>query len=340
MLATSGEMLAFTDWSDGDLSTMDTNEDMRFKGLDLNLLVALDALMTKRSVTAAARSINLSQPAMSSAIARLRSYFQDELFRMQGRELITTPRAEALAPAIRDALLHIQFSIISWDMFNPAQSDRCFRIILSDFMTLVFFEKVVERVAREAPGVSFELLPPDDNPDELLRRGEVDFLIFPDVFMSSVHPKAKLFDQTLVSVGCLTNEQLLGDLSFERYMSMGHVAAQFGRALKPSVEQWLLLEHGYKRRIELVVPGFNLIPPLLSGTKRIAIIPLRLANHFAKNIPLRIVKHPLPLLSFTEAVQWPALHNKDQASIWMREILLDEAARIAAPRETAGCLGR
>jgi len=88
------------------------------------------------------------------------------------------------------------------------------------------------------------------------------------------------------------------------------------------------------------VPGFNLIPPLLSGTKRIAIIPLRLANHFAKNIPLRIVKHPLPHLSYTEAVQWPALHNKDQASIWMREILLHEAARIAAPRETAGCLGR
>ncbi|SEP38403.1 regulatory helix-turn-helix protein, lysR family, partial [Rhizobium tibeticum] len=72
--------------------TMDTYEDMRFKGLDLNLLVALDALMTKRSVTAAARSINLSQPAMSAAIARLRTYFGDELFSMQGRELVPTPR--------------------------------------------------------------------------------------------------------------------------------------------------------------------------------------------------------------------------------------------------------
>ncbi|UFS84848.1 LysR family transcriptional regulator (plasmid) [Rhizobium sp. T136] len=307
---------------------------MRFKGLDLNLLVALDALMTKRSVTAAARMINLSQPAMSAAIARLRTYFGDELFSMQGRELVPTPRAEALAPAVRDALLHIQLSVIAWDPINPAQSDRRFRIILSDFMILVFFARVVERLAREAPGVSFELLPLDDDPHELLRRGDVDFLILPDVFMSSAHPKAKLFDEELVCVGCPTNKQLLGDISVETYMSMGHVAAQFGRELKPSVEQWLLLGHGFKRRIELVVPGFTLIPPLLSGTNRIATIPLRLVRYFEQTIPLRMVKSPLPPLLFTEAVQWPALHNTDPGNIWLREILLQEASRLAAPHET------
>lgn len=125
---------------------------MRFKGLDLNLLVALDALMTERKLTAAARSINLSQPAMSAAISVLRAYFNDELFIMQRRELIPTPRAEALAPAVRDALLHIQLSVIAWDPINPAESDRRFRIILSDFMTLVFFDKIILRLAREAPG--------------------------------------------------------------------------------------------------------------------------------------------------------------------------------------------
>ncbi|QPB24630.1 LysR family transcriptional regulator [Rhizobium sp. 007] len=301
---------------------------MRFKGLDLNLLVALDAVMTKRSVTAAARSINLSQPAMSAAIARLRTYFRDELFIMRGREFIATPRAEALACAARDALLHIQFSIVSSEPFNPAKSERRFRVILSDFMTLVFFEKIVARVAREAPGVSFELVPLDDDPDELLHYGHVDFLILPELFMSSAHPKAKLFDETLVCVGCLTNKQLPRQLCLERYMSMGHVLATFGRTRNPSIEEWLLLEHGLKRRIELVVPGFNLIPPLLLGTNRIAGMPLRLANRFAKTIPLRIVELPLPLPPFTEAVQWPALHNTDPGSIWMREILFQEASRM------------
>ncbi|MDK1389267.1 LysR family transcriptional regulator [Sinorhizobium sp. 7-81] len=306
---------------------------MRFKGLDLNLLVALDALMSKRSVTAAAQSINLSQSAMSSAIARLRTYFGDELFTMQGRKLVPTPRAEVLAPAVRDALLHIQYSIISSDMFNPALSERRFRISLSDFMTLVFLEKVVERVAREAPGVGFELRSVDDDPDELLRCGDVDFLILPESFLSNAHPKAKLLDERFVCVGCLTNKQLPRQLSLERYMSMGHIGVKFGRTLKPSIEEWLLLEYGMKRRIEVVAPGFSLIPPLLSGTDRIATIPLRLANHFAKTTPLRIVELPLQLPTFTEAVQWPALHDRDQASIWMREILLREASRMAAPSE-------
>ncbi|TAV81368.1 LysR family transcriptional regulator [Rhizobium leguminosarum] len=308
---------------------------MRFKGLDLNLLVALNALMTERKLTAAARSINLSQPAMSAAIARLRAYFNDELFVMQQRRLVPTPRAEALAPAVREALLQIQLSVIAWDPLVPAESDRRFRIVLSDFMTLVFFEKVIKRVAREAPGVSFELLHINDDSDERLRSGDLDFLIFPDQFMSAAHPSAKLFEEKLVCVGCPNNQQLRGKLSLERFMSLGHVAAMFGRTLKPSIEQWLLLEHGFKRRIEIAVPGFNSIPMLLQGTNRIATLPLLLVKHFEPTIPLQIVDHPLPPLSFTEAIQWPLLHNSDPGSIWMRNIILEEASRIETSAE--GC---
>ncbi|MBT1159854.1 LysR family transcriptional regulator [Aminobacter anthyllidis] len=301
---------------------------MRFKGLDLNLLVVLDALLTARNLTAAASSINLSQPAMSAAVARLRDYFNDELFTMSGRERVLTPRAETLAPAVRGALLHIQCSIISWDPFNPAQSDRRFRIILSDFATLVFFEKVVERVAREAPAVSFELRPLDDDPDELLRRGDVDFVILPEFFMSSAHPRAALFDETFVCVGCPTNKQLPRQLTFERYVSMKHIAFRVGGAQMPSIEEQFLLEHGLKRRVEIVVQAFSMIPPMVSGTTRIATMPFRLVQHFKKTFPLRIIELPRPLPTFTEAVQWPTLHNSDPASIWMRQIMLQEASRM------------
>ncbi|WP_439397723.1 transcriptional regulator NodD1 [Bradyrhizobium sp. PMVTL-01] len=303
---------------------------MRFKGLDLNLLVALDAVMTERNLTAAARKINLSQPAMSAAIARLRTYFRDELFTMRGRELVPTPGAEALAGPVREALLHIQLSIISRDAFDPAQSSRRFRVILSDFMTIIFFRRIVDRMAQEAPAVRFELLPFSDEPDELLRRGEVDFLILPELFMSSSHPKAKLFDESLVCVGCRTNKQLSRQLTFEKYISMGHVTAKFGRALRPNLEEWFLLEHGLRRRIEVVVQGFSLIPPILLDTSRIGTMPLRLARHFEKRMPLRIIEPPLPLPTFTEAVQWPSFHNTDPASIWMRRILLEEASNMAS----------
>ncbi|TIX67761.1 MAG: LysR family transcriptional regulator [Mesorhizobium sp.] len=304
---------------------------MRFKGLDLNLLVVLDALLTERNLSAAARRINLSQPAMSAAVARLRDYFRDELFTIRGRERFLTPRAAAFAPAVRDALQHIQCSIISSDPFDPARADRLFRIILSDFVTLVFFEKLVERIAREAPAVSFELLPVDDSPDELLRRGDVDFLILPDMFTSSVHSSVPLFDEKLVCVGCPTNKQLPQQLTFERYMSMRHVAVRFGRTMKPSIEEWFLLEHGLKRRVEVAVQGFSMIPPMVSGTARIATMPLRLVRHFENTFPLRVIELPLPFPTFTETLQWPALHNSDPASIWMREIMMQEASRMAAP---------
>jgi LysR family transcriptional regulator, nod-box dependent transcriptional activator len=305
---------------------------MRFNGLDLNLLVALDGLLTERNLTAAARNINLSQPAMSAAVGRLRSYFKDDLFIMRGRELAPTPLAESLAGPTRDALLHIQLTIANREAFDPAKSERRFRIIVSDFMTIVFFRRIVERVAHVAPGVSFELLPFDDQPAEPLQRGEIDFLIFPEIFMSPAHPKANLFDEPLVCVGCRSNRQLSRKLTFEKYMSMGHVMAQFGRTRKPSIEEWLLLEHGIKRRIEVAVQSFSMIPQLLLGTDRIATMHQRLARHFARTMPLRIVELPVPLPAFTEAIQWPALHNSDPASIWLRGVVLEEAKRMRKSR--------
>ncbi|OAF13127.1 LysR family transcriptional regulator [Bradyrhizobium neotropicale] len=308
---------------------------MGFRGLDLNLLVALDALMTERNLTAAARSINLSQPAMSAAVARLRSYFRDELFTMRGRELVPTLRAEALAAPAREALLHIQLSIASREAFDPAQSDRCFKIGVSDYATLVFLRSVIERVARDAPAVSFELMGLTDYPDQALQRGEIDFLILPELYMTGGHPKARLYEETFVCVGCRANKQLSRQLTFERYMSMGHVAVQFGRTRIPSIEEWFLLDHGLKRRLEVIVQGFSMVPPLLLDTDRIATMPLTLAKHFAKTMPLRLIKLPLPLSGFTEAVQWPALHNTDPASIWMRQLLLEQAARMSPQRENS-----
>lgn len=153
----------------------------------------------------------------------------------------------------------------------------------------------MERLAREAPGVALDFLPLADDPDELLQRGEIDFLVLPEMYMSRSHPRAALFEEKLVCVGCRTNKQLSRKLTFEKYMSMGHVAAKFGRTRRPPIEEWFLIEHGFKRRLEVVVQSFSMIPPMLLGTGRIGTMPSLLARHFGKTTPLRIVDLPLPV---------------------------------------------
>jgi len=298
---------------------------MRFQGLDLNLLVALDALLTTRNQTMAARSLNLSQPAMSAALARLRDYFRDDILVLQGRRLVPTTLGDALLAPTREALQYIKMTLVAREAFDPATTKKQFRIVLSDFITIVFFARIIDKVRKIAPHITFELLPFSDQPDELLKRGEIDFLIFPDLYLSDAYPRTRLFDETLVCVACRTNKWIGKSITLHQYKTMGHVSAQFGARREPAIEERLLFQHGLKRNIEVAVQSFSMIPHLVIGTHRIATMHSRLAHHYARMLPLRILPLPLKLGSFTEALQWPPLHQKDPASIWMRNLILAEA---------------
>ncbi|WP_311272582.1 MULTISPECIES: LysR family transcriptional regulator [unclassified Rhizobium] len=304
---------------------------MRFQGLDLNLLVALDELLTERNLTVAAKKLNLSQPAMSAALSRLRAYFGDELFTMQVRRMVPTPFSETIATPIRGALMQIRDMLASRELFDPSLSERCFRVAVSDYAMLMLFCRVVARISKIAPRITFDLVSFDDNPDELLRRGDVDFLIFPDVFLSSASPKSPLFEDRLVAVACQTNTEIDDSLSFDQFMSMGHVATQFGRSHKRSIEAFLMLEHGLQRRIEVAVPNFALIPHFVVGTNRIGTMCERLAVQAAETLPLKILEFPIPLQRFTESIQWSGSGTNDPAAEWVRNIVIDEANLAMSP---------
>ncbi len=131
----------------------------------------------------------------------------------------------------------------------------------------------------------------------------------------------------------LRQEQAVATAAYGREIyGNEHVSVKFERLRKP--KEWFLREHDLKARVEVTVQAFSMIPPLVSGTDRIATMPSRLVKHFEQTFPLQIIELPLQLPTFPEAVQWPTLHNNDPASIWMREIMLQEASRMATPRKT------
>jgi DNA-binding transcriptional LysR family regulator len=181
---------------------------MRFKGLDLNLLVAFDALLETRSVSRAAERLNLSQPATSAALARLRDYFGDEILVSHGKRMHPTTHAEALLPKVREFLSGVDALIASSIEFDPATSQRTFRVIASDYMAAAVLAPLIRRLAWQAPQVRIEIVAPDTRSDSLLDGGHVDVVISPAEFIESDHPTELLFEEVHVVACCATNPAL------------------------------------------------------------------------------------------------------------------------------------
>src|SRR5579872_2823544 len=130
---------------------------MDFRGLDLNLLVAMDALFAERSVSRAGERLHLSQSATSGALARLRYTFRDPLLVPVGRTMALTPLAEGLVGPIREFLLRAEFILHASPVFDPATSPRKFRLMMSDYVETVVMTEALPRIQKVAPGITFEL---------------------------------------------------------------------------------------------------------------------------------------------------------------------------------------
>ena len=291
----------------------------------MNLLVALDALLDTRSVTRASERLHIGASATSSALGRLREYFNDELLLQIGRQMELTPLARSLVQPVREILLNIQSTVMARPEFYAANAVRNFVIRASDYLTTVLLIDVVQRLQREAPGVTLHIANMADDVNERLDRGEVDFVIYPSASLDSRHPSDVLFEDTFVCVIWAGNEIVGETLSFEQYLQLGHVAAAFGESRSVSFESMLINNLGLRRSIEITTTNFNNLPQLVIGTSRVATVHMRLARIYARYLPLRILPLPVDLPPLVEVMQWHAFNNSDPAHIWMRRVLKEEA---------------
>lgn len=294
---------------------------MRFHGLDLNLLVALHALLKERSVSGAAEKLCMTQPAMSQALSRLRTFFDDELLIPKDRMLLLTPRAEALITPVRDALRLIDQSILHPVEFDALTSTRRFALLASDYSLAVVGSAALCRMKQSAPHIGFEVAYPRDV-DFALERGELDLIILPQQFMRPEHPTALLFEDEYVVAVWSGSALARETLDLERYFVQGHVAARFDRGSSLQLAEGPTLSAPRPRRVELIVPSFTLVPPLLVGTELIATMPKRLAEQFAQRLPLTLKPPPFDTPKIREMAQWHNSRATDQGIAWIIENLL------------------
>ena len=298
---------------------------MNFRGLDLNLLVALDALLSEKNTTRAGEKIYLSQPAVSGALARLRHFFNDELLVQVGHKMVLTPLAEELVGPVRHALLNVE-SVVNKDAsFDPATSTRRFRIMLSDYAATVLMTSVLPAMQRKAPGIRIEMLSNSESPQQAVEQGEVDLLLIPRQFSSTSEPSEELFTDDYTCIAWKGNKACGNRITLEEYLRLGHVVARFGRAQQISADEQYLTQQGVQRRVEVVTMTFTMLPHMVINTNRIATIHSRLARIFARSLPIRLIEPPVKIPILVQVMNWNRLRDRDHGLIWLRQALKQAA---------------
>lgn len=303
---------------------------VNLRNVDLNLLVALDALLTEQNVSRAGKRLGLSQSAMSGSLARLRKLFDDPLLVRVGRELTLTPAAQALVTPIRDILNRIEQTVERRPEFDPATAARTFSVSASDYATLLLLGPFLRALAAEAPGVTLHLLPRTNDARQLLRTGEVDLVIEPHELLGDAEfPCQPLFsDRWLCAVDTRNPHVPARGISREEYLRLPHLVYSIGSDRQLNIADQYLAQQGIQRRIEATVESFLLVPFLIQGTPLVTLVLERAMRRLAPAAGVRVMESPIALPGVHENVYWHPSHTTDPGHRWLRDRLRAAAAEL------------
>lgn len=299
----------------------------------MNLLVALDALLTQRNVSRAARQLGLSQPTLSAALRRLRAHFDDELLTRVGNSYELTTLAHRIAPHVRVTLENVERVFDAQLEFDPATSTRHFRIIIDDYTLQVLGGSLVRLFEQRAPHAQLQFQP--INPHVLQRAGTVlltqDLIIAPRGFVEGM-PHEDLFHDWWVPIASPGNPKLTGTVTTEMLAAQEWVVQFHGiPAATPMIGRLKAL--GLEPHISTVTHSCLTVPGLISGTGRVAALPERLAKRMPPE-DIEVLPAPFDLPSLVEAMWWHPLREHDPEHTVLRAIVSAAAREIG--RTTPG----
>ncbi len=311
---------------------------MNISRIDLNLLVYLDILLRERNVTRAANYLGISQPAMSNSLRRLRSLFDDPLLVRTSGGMTPTERACELAPMLRRLLLDMEKVVQPKTDFNPAASDRVFRIMASDYAESTLIPYLLSRLRNEAPGIILDIMTPSDVSYLDVEQGKVDMVINRfDSMPESFHKSTVWKD----SFSCLlsVDNPILEDFNLQTYLQAQHVWVSktgmgVGVGVDPSDVQrlgWVdevLRQQNKKRRITVFTRHYQVAMLLAEQRDLVATIPSRAARLQLDNPHLVLKAPPFEIPAFELTMAWSPLLQNNAAHKWMRRLVLEVAHSI------------
>lgn len=297
---------------------------MSLESLDLNLLVALNALLEERNVTRAGERIGLSQPATSAALSRLRRHFGEELLVRRGNNYELTPLAASLRTRSAAAYRILDDLFASRIEFDPETEEREFTVMSSDYAAAVLGGRLARELSTQAPGVRLRFTNVDTPVVEKPEIGlaGVDGLLIPHGVIRDM-PSIDLYDDSWLCMVCADHPDIGDEITLDDLARLPWAVYQ--RPYDAPVARQIAML-GLEPRVEVSVHNFGLLADFVEGTGRVALIQGRLAERLKGRAHVRFLPCPFDAVPVKEALWWHPVHDLDPAHVWFRET----AARIAA----------
>lgn len=304
--------------------------EIHLRAINVNLLVALDALLKTSSVTEAARRSGVSPSAMSHTLRQLRELFEDPLLVRTQHGLKLTARAEALAPALSRALGDLERALVQDADFDPASAVRRFVLAAPDFIGTELLTHVAQHTWRDCPGLDLDLLPSNRRAEAWrLESGEVDAVVGAVIDDVARVDRLPLYSERFVLIARRDHPHLARHgVTAASIAALPHVLIGINDRYVHG-ESWVDMElarRGLSRRVVLRQRYFVSVVRTVASTELISIVPNTLARWAERQLPVAVHEVPIALPTYTEELLWHAANTHDPGHRWLRERLA-EAAR-------------
>ena len=303
---------------------------VQLQAIDLNLLVALEAMLSERSVTRAGARLGLSPSAMSHALARLRTTFGDDLLVRTRGGMVATARGEQLLGPLRRALEELAVLVAGPGGFDPGSSQREFTLATTDYVEAVLLPPLLSRISAAAPGVQLRVRPLEiSDVVEPLERGSYDAAIGVAFDVSPGLQQQALFSEEMVLVCRKGHPLVKRSIDLATYLELRHVMVSVRGGSQGVVDE-LLARSGQRRRIALLVPHFLAAQLIVASTDLVMTAPARVVSRLGEALGLRVLTPPLAVPGFTVKQVWHERQQDDPGHLWLRQQVFAAAAGLRA----------
>jgi len=300
---------------------------MNVSAFDVNLLVVLHAVLEERSATRAAARLNVTQSAVSNALARLRVALGDPLVVRRGRGLVATPRAEELAPTIAQAIAHIERALDRGKAFLPGESTRTFTIAAADNHQTSEAPRIAAAFAKSLPRAELRMVSADFlAAGDGLASGEIDLAFVPSPMLGPGDLGERVFEERACLVVRRDHPMVRGKITPKLFNALRHIDVEVvlgkkGIGHRGAERHWKSM--GLERKVGVTVPYFTTAAMMASRTDLVAGLPSRAADVLCRILPIRIAPTTFPLPSIGIAMTWHERTDSDAGAKYFRRLVAD-----------------